>query len=78
MPESAGDMARRLSQLAEEFRAAGRDSDATAALAGALAIYLDQLRAAATRQESMERSAQVAAATAATAAAAVAAEPAGP
>ncbi len=37
-------MADRLTQLAEEFKAAGRHADATAALAGALAIYLDQFR----------------------------------
>jgi hypothetical protein len=62
MTESAEQMAQRLSKLAAEFKAAGRFDDATATLAGALAIYLDQLRAAATRQESLERSTQVAAA----------------
>jgi hypothetical protein len=65
--ESAEQMAQRLSKLAEEFKAAGRFADATASLAGALAIYLDQLRAAVTRQESVERTAQVAAAKAAAA-----------
>jgi hypothetical protein len=67
MPESADQMAGRLTSLGAEFKAAGRYLDATAALAGALAIYLDQLRAAATRQESTERLAQVTAATAAAA-----------
>jgi hypothetical protein len=68
MSESADQMAGRLSRLGAEFKAAGRQADATASLAGALAIYLDQLRAAATRQESTERQAQVAAAAAAAAA----------
>jgi hypothetical protein len=67
MTESAEEMAQRLTKLAEEFKAAGRYLDATAAMAGALAIYLDQLRAAATRQETIERRAQVAAAKQATA-----------
>jgi hypothetical protein len=64
MLESADQMAQRLTRLGAEFKAAGRSGDATAALAGALAIHLDQLRAAATRQETTERQAQVAAATA--------------
>ncbi|MCW2548528.1 MAG: hypothetical protein JWN96_2988 [Mycobacterium sp.] len=67
MPESADDMGGRLTRLGAEFKAAGRQVDATAALAGALAIYLDQLRASATRQESAERQAQVNAAAAAAA-----------
>jgi hypothetical protein len=44
--ESAEEMAGRLTDLAAEFKAAGRQHDATAALAGALAIYLDQFRGA--------------------------------
>jgi hypothetical protein len=67
MTESAEQMAQRLSKLAAEFKAAGRFDDATATLAGALAIYLDQLRAAATHQETVVRRDRVAAAKAAAA-----------
>jgi hypothetical protein len=67
MSESADQMAQRLSKLGAEFKAAGRFADATASLAGALAIHLDQMRTAATRQQPADRSAQVAAAKAAAA-----------
>jgi hypothetical protein len=45
MRESAEEMARRLTAIAHELKSTGRDADAAAALAGTLAIYLDQHRA---------------------------------
>jgi hypothetical protein len=45
MRESAEEMAKRLTQIAHELKKTGRDADAAAALAGTLAIYLDQHRA---------------------------------
>jgi hypothetical protein len=44
MPESPDVMAERLSALARELRAARREADEAAVLAGALAIHLDSNR----------------------------------
>jgi hypothetical protein len=43
--ETAEEMAKRLTRIAAELKANGRHADTAAALAGTLAIYLDQRRA---------------------------------
>lgn len=45
MHETAEEMAKRLTRIAAELKASGRHADTAAALAGTLAIYLDQHRA---------------------------------